>query len=771
MIGKKVSHYRILEKLGEGGMGVVYKAEDTKLKRTVALKFLPPELTRDPEAKERFVHEARAASALDHPNICTIHEIDEADGQTFIAMAYVEGQSLKDKIKTGPLKLGEAVGIGVQVAEGLHEAHNRSIVHRDIKPANIMVTTSGQAKIMDFGLAKLSGQTKLTKEGTTLGTVAYMSPEQARGESVDHRTDIWSLGVVLYEMITGQVPFKGEYEQAVVYSILNEDPESITGLRTGVPMELERITNKCLEKEPSGRYQHVDELLVDLRSITKGFESGRMEPRPTRAKRPKTKRVYLYVGLLILLLLFVVGRFYFFSGRSESIDSIAVLPFENKSEDPNMEYLSDEIPASIINSLSRLSDLRVVPRSTVFRYKGQKDNLATVGRELNVAAALTGQVSLFGDNLSIRAELVDLEHDRQLWGDRFNRKFADILEIEEEIAREISEALRLRLTGEEKTKLAKRYTKNTEAYGAYLEGRFWWNKRSQEGFDRAIELFEEAILIDPDYALAYAGKAESYCMLAIHVPRPEEFIRRGREAAEKALSLDETLAAAHTSLAWIKAIYDWDWLGAERSFKHSIQLDPHYPTTYNWYPVILSVLGRHDEALQYITRALQLDPGSLIINRDYGCVLSWAGKLDEAIAQLKRTVDMDPSFGPAHMHLARVYVAKGMYDEAITEFQTSGYYRTTGSLGYTYAKSGRREDALNELQKLMQLSKSQDVSAFEVAMIYTGLGDKKKAIEWLEQSCENREFPIILINIHPWLDSLRSEPGFKALLRKIGLEP
>ncbi|MBC8182437.1 protein kinase, partial [candidate division KSB1 bacterium] len=583
MIGKTISHYKILEKLGEGGMGKVYLAEDKKLERKVALKFLPSHLTVDKEARERFEREAKAAAALNHPNIITIYEISEFEKQTFIAMEYVDGVSLREKIsdsslpirqKDGGRSIDNVIDIITQICEGLSKAHQAGIVHRDIKPENILIDGDGRVKILDFGIAKLKGAGKLTKETSTLGTINYMSPEQARGEDVDSRTDIWSLGVVLYEMITGQLPFKAEYEQAVIYSIINEEPLSIRKLSPGFSEEVENILFKLLEKEQGNRYQHCKEIITDLQTIIKKPQSIVTKTNQNKEEFLKRNSKFLLFGLPLLAILLLLIWYIFIFNQSHQLDSIAILPFQNSSQDPNMEFLSKEIPANIINSLSRLPNLRVVPRTTVFRYADRESDLVTIGQDLAVTSVLTGQVNVMGENLIIRAELVNIKNDRQIWGDRFERKFTDLLEIEEEITKEISEALQLHLTGEDKTKLIKRYTENIEAYRAYMEGRFWWNKRSPEGFANAELLFNKAIAIDPNYALAYAGLAEYYCMLTMHQAKPETFIRKGRIAAEKALSIDETLAEAHTALGWIKFFYDWDWLGAERSFKKAIQLNP-----------------------------------------------------------------------------------------------------------------------------------------------------------------------------------------------------
>ena len=786
MIGKMITHYRIIEELGRGGMGVVYKVEDTKLKRTVALKFLPPELTRDPEAKQRFIHEAQAASALQHNNVATIHEINETkpapgepgDGQMFICMDCYEGEILKDKIQKEPMKIEEAIDITIQVAEGLKKAHKKDIVHRDIKPANIFITEDGVAKILDFGLAKLAGPTQLTKTGTTLGTVSYMSPEQARGEKVDHRTDIWSLGVVLYEMLIGQLPFKGDYEQAVIYSILNENPASIKKFTPGLSEEVENVLFKLLEKKREDRHQHCKEIITDLQTIIKKPQPIVTKTKQNKEKVLKRNRKFLLFGLPLLTILLILIWTIFIFNQNHQLDSIAILPFQNSSQDPNMEFLSKEIPANIINSLSRLPNLRVVPRTTVFRYADRESDLATIGQDLGVTSVLTGQVNVIAENLIIRAELVNIKNESQIWGDRFERKFNDLLEIEEEITKEIFEALQLHLTGENKVKLLKRYTENIEAYRAYMEGRFWWNKRTKEGFAKANLLFNKAIEIDPDYALAYAGLAEYYCMLSIHLAKPEPFIRLGRIAAEKALSIDETLAEAHTALGYIKFSYDWDWLGAERSFKQAILLNPRYATAYNWYAALLGIINRHEEAIRYMTRAQEYDPGSAIINRDLGVIYSWAGDFDKAINHLQFTIDMDPGFSPAYHLMGVVYLWLKKYDSAIGYFKkvramTGDFFDIIGSLGYAYAKSGQREAALKELKKLEDLIKNQDTRASEFFLIHSGLGNADQAFEWLDIACKNHEFAVVLLlgcESELWFEDLLPDPRFKEILRRIGFE-
>jgi len=794
MIGKTISHYKILEELGSGGMGVVYKAEDTTLKRTVALKFLPPELTRDGEAKARFVREARAASALQHQNICAIHEITEtADGQMFICMDCYDGVTLKEKIAGGPLPIKETIELADQIAGGLSEAHEAKIVHRDIKPGNIMVTRKGVVKILDFGLAKPAGMTKMTKTGTTVGTVLYMSPEQARGDKIDHRTDIWSLGVVLYEMITGRPPFRGEYESAVLYSISNESPEPITALRSGVPLELERITNKCLAKDPAERYQTVADFSADLRRLKREMSDQTLRQGPASAAAPSAKTrvrriaaaaLGIVVILVILLAVFNVGgvRDRFAAGRRPGeegrIESLAILPFANAGEDPDTDYLSDEIPASITGSLSRLSNLRVVPRTTAFRYRGREADLAAVGRKLNVRAILTGQVRVRGEELSIRAELVDVANDRQLWGDRYSLKLADILTLEQNIATEITDALRLRLSDTDRDRLAKSQTENAEAHRLYLKGRYFWNKRSEAGIRSAISHFQQAIEQDPAYALAYVGLADSYNILvAFGFLAPNEAFPKAKAAVSKALEFDSTLAEAHTSLAFILQHYDWNWLGAEIEYKRAIKLDPTYATALHWYKGLLLTMGRDAEGIAASESAARLDPLSLPITASLGKAYLVLGQYEKAEAQCLKAIEMDSSFAMARSILGFVYIQKGMYDKAINELKTFADLPTSppenfAYLGYGYARGGRIDDARKILAELSGRAKDRYVPPCFFAIIHIGLGEKNEAFKWLEKAYEERDYYLEDVLFRALIcDSISSDPRFGDLMRRMGLSP
>ena len=772
---KSISHYTILEKLGEGGMGTVYKAEDTKLRRKVALKFLRGD---DDELRERFSREAQAAAGLSHPNICTVYEVDEEHG--FLAMELVDGPPLKDKIAARPLPLEEALDIAIQIGQGLEAAHEKGIVHRDIKSANILLTPQGQVKITDFGLATLADRTRITKTGASLGTPAYMSPEQAQGKTTDRRTDIWSLGVVLYEMVSGRLPFRGESEVALLRGIADDQPEPLTGLRSGVPLALDRLVEKALAKSPADRYQHVEDMLVDLQAVRRRLESGASES--VRRGRRRWRLASLSAGLVVLAALTIglLDDRALKWWQDPAIDSLAVLPFASSGAGPvggtDAEYLGDGIAESIIRNLSALPSLRVMSYSSVSRFRGQQGDVQEIGRRLKVQAVLAGRVTQRGTNFSISAELVAVSNNSQIWGDQFNRRVADVYEVQEEISREIASRLRLRLSSEDQRRLAKRYTENAEAYELYLKGRYHWNRRGLQGSKRAIEHFEQAIAKDPAYALAHAGLADCYNWLGwIGALSPREAFTKARSAGTRALAIDGMLTEAHTAAGFAKHFFDWDWSGAESEYRRSIEINPSYPVAHQWYSILLLSQGRVEEAIARAKTALELDPLSLVMNSRLGFNLYYARQYDAAFGQLQKTVDLEPNFPPARLWQGFVYEQEQKYALAIAEFQKAaklfdGEPIALASLAHAYAVSGNHDEARRVLNQLLLLSQRRYVSAYVVALIHVGLSDHEQAWIWLNRAFEERSSWLTEhVKTDPRLDKLRSDPRFPKLLNSMRL--
>jgi TolB-like protein/Tfp pilus assembly protein PilF/tRNA A-37 threonylcarbamoyl transferase component Bud32 len=766
LIGQTISHYKIVEKLGEGGMGVVYKAEDTKLKRTVALKFLSAQSLETQQEKTRFVHEAQAAAALDHPNVCTVHEIDEAEGQTFIAMAYVEGHSLREKIASGPLKLEAALDLAIDVAQGLQEAHEKGIVHRDIKSGNIMLTSKGQAKITDFGLARLAGGTKVTKTGTTVGTVAYMSPEQARGEAVDHRSDIWSLGVVVYEMLTGQLPFKGEHEQAVTYQVVNENPDPITALRTGIPMELERIVNKALAKNPGERYQHVDEMLIDMKAVKKEVESGLKTVRQTRAKLLSGKRAYWYIGIITVVILLMVGGLYIFPRNKKAIDRIAVLPLENLSGDLEQEFFVDGMTDALIADLQKIRALHVISRTSVMQYKGVRKPLPKIAQELDVDAIVEGTVLREGNQVRITARLIHASTDRQLWADRYDRELRDILALHSEVAQAIAREVRVALTPQEQARLAGVRTVNPEAYELYLRGRDQVFKFTIVAYEKAVEYFQQAIEADPDFAQAYAMLAGCYVYFGWsgHMPL-EEARSRAAPPLRKAFEIDDALSEAYHALATIKFYFDWDWVGAESEYKRAIELKPSNGEAHGQYSWSLMAMGRFDEAIAEAKRSLQLDPVLPLANWVMGYVYYCARHYDQAIAQYRQMAELEPNNPGAEWNIADVFAQIGRYDDAVRARQ-----KALSLLGAPPEEIAALDSAYSESgpEGYWSWHKNRSVGRPAVtAIIYAQIGDMDRAFALLEKGYEENSPEIHLLKVKPSLDPLRDDPRYHDLLRRM----
>ena len=822
--GTTVGRYEIRSQIGAGGMGEVFLARDTQLGRTVALKILPDAVAADQTRLQRFVQEAKSASALNHPNILTVYEIGQAAAVHFIATEFVEGKTLRQHLSNGPMSLIEILDICVQLTSALSAAHEANIIHRDVKPENIMIRRDGIVKVLDFGLAKLAAPEPAavnpealtraiikTDPGTVVGTASYMSPEQARGIPVDLRTDIFSAGVVLYEMVAGCLPFTGSTSSEVMASILSEkQPQPLARYSREVPTELERVASKALRKNRDERYQTIKDFLLDLKSLKQELEfAAKLERSPSpeiseasdaaevtatdypsdRAVRTaiphgittplKTRRT---TWLTLTALVVVVASALFFgysryAGRANgsTIRSIAVLPFANANGNPDTEYLSDGISESLINSLSKLPGVKVIARSSSFRYKGKEADPQEVARALGVEAILTGRVVHRGDNLMISAELVNASDKTQVWGDQYNRKLADILTVQDEIARRISETLRLRLSGEQQQRLTKRYSDNVEAYQDYLKGRFYSAKSTESGLKKSIEYFNQAIEKDPNYALAWAGLANGYWEDSdIHIS-PHDAMPKAKQAALKALAIDDSLAEGHCALAIEMTAYDWDWANAEKEFKRAIELNPDYPTAHAQYGWYLSLMGRPEEAISELKRATELDPLSTTSNGILGLAYGWAQRNDEAVAQLQKTLELDPESWLTMTYLGWVHIGEGKFAEAITVLQRARQIDDNqyvlGALGESYALSGNRTEALKVIEELKQRSKQRYVSPYCVAMIYAGLADKDQAFEWLNKAYEARSEHLTWLKVDARMNPLRSDPRFAEMMRRVGLTP
>jgi serine/threonine protein kinase/tetratricopeptide (TPR) repeat protein len=842
-----IAHYYILKKLGKGGMGEVFLGEDTRQHgRKVALKVLPSELTKAESRLRRFKQEARAILTLNHPNILTIFEIGESNSTYYIATEYIEGETLRQCLWDNPLKTDEALGIAIQVAMALEAAHAAGIIHRDVKPENIMLrrdrfVRDRFVKVLDFGLAKLAERESPrsdpealtmpitnTSPGAVIGTSGYMSPEQAQGQPVDARSDIFSLGVVLYEMVAGHPPFAGPTDSHVRVSIIDDDPIALTKQSADVPRHLERIVFKALAKDTAKRYQTITDFKLDLEqlreelhlaqsgilpqpeSLTHSHHTDLIPSRTARSRGSDTQPVAaastdfteesdseypaipapvakswwrkktISFALLGVVLVILLAAIYLYSGR-RTIDSVAVLPFANDSNDPNAEYLSDGISESIIRSLSQLPNLKVMSRTAVFRFKGKNLDPLEVGRNLKVGAVLAGRLIKQGDRLIIKTELIDVADGSQLWGAEYNNSLADIFSVQDEIARKISEKLQLRLSGKDEEKLEKRYTHDAEAYELYLKGRYFWNKRDETGLRNGIKYFQEAEEKDPSYALAYSGLADSYALLSdIGIVKPADEMPKAKAAAQKAVDIDPTLAEAYTSRAFVKLAFDWDWLGAEADFKKALELNAKYPTAHQWYASYLMQMGKFDNAKQEIEQAHQLDPLSPIISSNAGLYSYYEHNYDDAIDKYKKTLETDPEFWVARNYLGLAYTQKRMYPEAISELRAlikapgeslpedvvAKEIEASASLGFAYGMAGKRAEAQTILNHFKAIARRRYVSGLYFAIVYAGLKDNERAVEQLNKAFESRHPGLVLVRIDPVFDGLRSDEKFKQLVNR-----
>jgi len=839
-VGQHIGHYTILKEIGRGGMGEVYLAEDTTLGRRIALKILPAFFTKDEQRVRRFQQEARAASALNHPNILTIHEIGKTGSTYFIATEFIEGQTLRDRLAQSPVRLADALEIAMQAASALSSAHQAGLVHRDIKPENIMIRPDGLVKVLDFGLVKLTDegdgvdsasttQPKVaTNAGMVMGTASYMSPEQACGSSVDGRTDIWSLGVVLYELIAGRLPFEGSNTNQFLASILSDkEPLPLVRYASGVPAELERIIEKALSKNRDERYQTSKDMLLDLKKLKQRLqidaELARSAPsavgtidaasgldrefvtsssstaatneaarEATRSTRIFAKSQRLAVGGVFAAIAIIVAFVVLYHLRSSSATtehattkSIAVLPFENASGNADVEYLSDGMTETLINSLAQLPNLSVKARTSVFRYKNQDVSPQLVGKELGVQAVVTGRMVQHGDDLTLFLSLVDATTENQLWGKQYNQKLTDLLRLQTQIAQDVSENLKAKLTPADEQKLAKRYAANPQAYRLYLQGRYLWNKRTERDMSKGLEYFQQAVAMDPNYALAYTGIADAYVNLSMgfnFAPmRPSLGLPKAKEAALRALEIDNTLAEAHVSLAVIKERWDWDFAGAEREYKRAIELNSDYGIAHQRYSVFLGAMGRLDEALAEVDLARQLDPLSLVIAVETARPYTISGRYDRAVEILRKVIEIDPNFMRAHHLLAVNYSGMGRYDEAIREIRKAfelvgGQYREDGTkrindtLAIIYAHAGRKSEALKLVAEMDEQERQGKYTyVFTRSAVYSELGDRDEAFKWLEKAYAERSPAMTELKAAHVYDKIRDDTRFADLTRRVGL--
>ena len=764
MIGQTFSHYKILEKLGSGGMGVVYKAQDTRLRRNVALKFLPGELAQNRQALERFQREARAASALDHPNICTIHDIGEQEGQPFIVMQFLKGRTLRNYLGSGPLDKDHLIEWSIQISSALNAAHDMGIIHRDIKPDNVFVTESGPIKLLDFGLAKLveegpygaggeldtQVEGPLTAPGIGVGTPYYMSPEQLLDKALDARSDIFSFGVLLYEMATDSMPFQGQDLGAVFHKILSEAPVSPEKLNPKLSDELGQVIQKALEKDRKARYQSAKDLLDDLTRLKEG---GNSHSRLASSTAPTVN----------------------------AQPSIAVLPFVNMSPDPENEYFSDGLAEELINALTQLKGLRVAARTSAFTFKGGQESISQIGRELKVDTVLEGSVRKSGKRLRITAQLINAADGYHIWSERYDREMEDIFDLQDDIARKIVDKLRLRFDMDSQEPLIKRYTENLKAYNLYLKGRYHLNLRTEPSLLKAVECLEQAVSEDDGYALPHAGLAEAYILLNLDCPlllgetAPSDTHSKAKDAARRAIALDESCAEAHVALALVYYRLDWNWKQSEKEFRRAIELNDAFATGHHQYAMLLATLNRLDEALVEIKRAHELDPLSPIISTAVGRILHFGRRYEEATAQCRRTLELNSQFAGAYFDLGLTYLEREMYLEAIAAFERLKELSEDPKgamlwLAVTYFRMGERDKGLGIHEELMELSKTEYISRLPLALVHNESGNREKAFELLEQGFAARDSNLVYLLCEPTFDSVRSDPRFQDLVNRMGLQ-
>jgi TolB-like protein/Tfp pilus assembly protein PilF len=780
LLGRTLGHYQLQSLLGAGGMGEVYRARDLRLDRDVAVKILPEHLATQAEALWRFEREAKAVAALSHPHILAIFDFGTEAGVSYAVTELLEGDTLRARLQRGAIEWHEAVEVGAALAEGLAAAHAKGIIHRDLKPENIFLTADGGVKILDFGIARVQRVVtpdsttvatgiETTRQGVVLGTIGYMSPEQVRGETAEAPSDIFSLGCVLYELLSGQRPFARATTAEMIAAILDAEPPPLAQKK--IPAQLEQVIRHCLAKQPGARYQAARDLGFDLKTMLSG--GAVTVPLPVRRRT----RVMARRGAAAAIVPLVIAAWFFWgSGPERAIDSLAVLPLVNASGDENVEYLSDGITERLISSLSQLPKLKVMAQSAVFRYKGKEIDPQRVGQEMNVRAVLTGRLSQRAETLTIGIELVNVADGSRLWGEQYKPKLADVMMVQSEIAKQVSEKLRLALTGEQEQRLTKRYTASPEAHQLYLKGRYHIDKYTAEGVKQGLAYFKQAIDLDPNYALAHVGLADAYFHLSGTYSPPEEAMPRALALVQKALQLDETLPEAHAALAHIQMSYDWGrWEESERAFQRAIEMNPNYAAAHNEYGALLVVLGRFAEATSEMKRAQELDPLSPFFRVGVVWPLLFSRQYDEAIEQLQKIIAWNPDFVNAHLNLGWAYAHKGRYDEAIAALQQArsidNKWDMSAALGYAYAKAGKRDEAEKVLRALQERAQREHISHCGFAIIYAGLGAKELALAALQKAYEARDDNLLLLKVDPFYDDLRSDPRFLDLLRRLKLAP
>jgi serine/threonine protein kinase/tetratricopeptide (TPR) repeat protein len=783
------SRYEVIEELGKGGMGKVYRVEDKKIKEELALKLIKPEIAADKKTIERFGNELKFARQIAHRNVCKMYDLSEAEGTHYITMEYVPGEDLKSFIRrAGPLSAGKTIYIAKQVCAGLAEAHRLGVVHRDLKPQNVMIDKEGNVRIMDFGIARSLKAKGVTGAGVMIGTPEYMSPEQAEAKEVGKRSDIYSLGVILYEMVSGKVPFEGETPLSIAMRHKSEAPTDPKELNSQISDDLSSLILKCLEKDKEKRFQSAEEVRSELERIEKGIPTTEIE---IPKRKPITSREItvtfglkklLIPALVVVAIIIAAVIIWQVLPQREAVPpptgmhSIAVLPFEDLSPQKDQEYLCDGLAEELINRLTNIERVKVPARTSAFSFKGKELGIQDIGKELKVEMLLEGSIRKADNRLRIQVQLVNVADGYPVWSQKYERNMEDIFALQDEISLAIVDNLKIKLLGDEKERIVKHHTENIEAYNLYLQGRYFWNQRTREGLRKSVDYFKQAIEIDPDYALAYSGLADSYITAGdyLYLP-PKEAFSEARAAALKALELDKNLAEAYNALAAIKKYYDWDWQGAEREHKRALELNPNYPTAHQWYAEFLAAMGRFDEALAEVKRAQELDPLAPIKYFSEAFIHWLARQYDQAIERCEKALELDPDFFIVFEYLALSYYHKGMYDEFMLNRPKSMAHagispKEIEEFRNVYEKSGIRAGIQSELNHLKKLSEQHYVSPFYFADSYALLDEKDQAFEWLEKACEERSPMLVYLRNHPDFDNLRSDPRFKVLLKKIGLD-